>query len=416
MTVRTRSEIAAYAIVFAALALLFVRAWRIDYDYSIDFQTYWLAGSRVLHGQAAELYEPGGGPTEGTPVAMGAGEFKNIPLVAVAFAPLAFWDYATAKRIVWWAGLAAIVAAAWLVGRFVLPEAIGPPSVRAALAFAAIAAMAPAHIALRHGQTTPFVAALIAVYLAAQARRRPAIAGIALGIACLVKFPPLALLGLDVARGRFRAVIACLATIATLLVISIGLFGPSLHLAYERGVAAQAGQVMAAHNNQSIVAVTTRFLGEAANRDWSPRPVRTTARVVSEVAAVALLALVGWALSRRTRSGDPILPRLAFEGSAVLALGIVVLPVAWDHYVLMAAPALVAMAAALGRIEERWRRPLLAVSAIAYVLLALPTPGRWIEAEGAPGPILAFALSHYFVGLIAVLGVAVVALRTESAT
>ena len=40
-----------------SLALLGVRSWRIDYPYSIDFQVYWLAGSRVATGEAASLYE-----------------------------------------------------------------------------------------------------------------------------------------------------------------------------------------------------------------------------------------------------------------------------------------------------------------------------------------------------------------------
>jgi hypothetical protein len=50
----------------AALGLLVARSWRIDYAYSIDFQTYWLAGSRVASGQAAMLYAPGGGPAGST--------------------------------------------------------------------------------------------------------------------------------------------------------------------------------------------------------------------------------------------------------------------------------------------------------------------------------------------------------------
>jgi hypothetical protein len=406
MTARPRSAIAAYAIALLALTLLFARAWRIDYDYSIDFQTYWLAGSRILHGQAAELYAAGGGPGEGTPVAMAAGEFKNIPLVAAAFAPLAAWDYATAKRVVWWAGLAAVVATAWCLGRWVLPDSVGGIPARVAIAFAMLATMAPTHIALRHGQTTPFVAALLALYLAAVTRGRLATAGVALGLACLVKFPPLALLGLEAVRGRRRSVIACLATIVLAVAISLAAFGPGPHAAYERGIAEQAGQVMAAHNNQSIAAVATRWLGEARNQDWTPRPLGTAARVASELAAVGLLALVAWGLFPAKRL-------LAYEATVVLALGIVVLPVAWDHYVLMVAPALVAMAGWLAARDGRSRAPLLAMTVAGYALLALPTPGRWIDADTPSGPATALILSHVFVGLLVVLAVGVAALKTE---
>jgi hypothetical protein len=327
-------------------------------------------------------------------------------LVAAAFAPLAAWDYATAKRIFWWGGLAAILGASWCVGRWVLPDAAGPPSARVALAFAVVAAMAPTHIALRHGQTTPFVAGLIALYVAASVRQRPVTAGVALGIACLVKFPPLILLGLDATKGRSRTVTACLVTIVSAVSISLVVFGPRLHAAYERGIAGQAGQVMAAHNNQSLAAVATRMLGEAPHQDWSPRPLGTSARVLTELAAVALLGLVAW--------GVLSAKQLAYEVPAALSLGIVVLPVAWDHYVLMLAPALVAMAAHLAARDHRSRAPLVAAMVIAYALLALPTPGPWIDAAVAGGPVEALVLSHYFIGLLIVLGVAVAALRTES--
>ena len=408
MIVRTRSGLAAYAIAFAALALLAMRSWRIDYDYSIDFQTYWLAGSRVLHGEADQLYAAGGGPAAGTPVAMGANEFKNIPLVAVAAAPLAAWDYATAKRIAWWIGLAAIAACAVLIGRWLLPEAAGPVQVRVALAFAALAAMAPTHVALRHGQTTALVALLIVVALVGLARRRPAVAGFGLGLACLVKFPPLALVGMTVARGRWRTAAWCIGTIVAGLLLSIAIFGPSLHDAYERGITEQAGRVMAGHNNQSLAAVATRFLDGADNQDWTPRPMTEASAIASHAAALGLAALLGWAyLTSRSR--------LAFDAAGALALGILVLPVAWDHYALVLVPALIATAGRLYEGTLRSRTALLVASAAAYVLLAVPSPRAWIEAPRTAGFWDALLLSHVFVGLLAVLAIAVVALRLTAA-
>ena len=96
----------------ASVCLLVARSWRIDQPYSIDFQTYWLAGSRVAAGEAEDLYRPGGGPAEGIPLELPANEFKNLPIVSALFVPFARTAYLTAKRIFWWVGLGALAAAA----------------------------------------------------------------------------------------------------------------------------------------------------------------------------------------------------------------------------------------------------------------------------------------------------------------
>ena len=410
MTAGPRSTIAAYAVALLALTVLVARAWRIDYDYSIDFQTYWLAGSRVLHGRAAELYLPGGGAADGTPIAMGAREFKNIPLVAAAFAPLAHWDYGTAKRIVWWGGLAALAGAAWCLGRWVLPETLGRPGARAAIAFAAIAAMAPTHVALRHGQTTPFIALALAIGLAGAIRGRWIAAGIATGVAGVVKFPPLVLGVVEALRRRGRLVVAGVITLAAAVLSSLLFFGPALHAPYLEELRAQAGSVIAAHNNQSIAAFVARLAGGALNQDWTPRPMTPGVRLAT-LALTLVLAGYAAAVLVRSRDAAPSPARLAAEWSAGLALGIVVFPVAWDHYELLLAPALVAMGLWLAVSHDPKHAGLLAAAGTAYLLLALPTPTAWVEAETVDGPMRALALSHGFLGLTIALGAGLRLLR-----
>ena len=115
-----------------ALTLCVVRSWRIDYPYSIDFQVYWLAGKRVAHGEGASLYAAGGGPDDGTPLRMAAHEFKNVPLVAWAFAPFASLPYLEAKRAFWWLSLACLVAGGALGGAGLLSRRAGTRAPRCA--------------------------------------------------------------------------------------------------------------------------------------------------------------------------------------------------------------------------------------------------------------------------------------------
>ena len=388
----------------AAAAVLLARAWRIDFDYSIDFQTYWLAGSRVLHGEAARLYEPGGGEAAGVPASMGPGEFKNLPVVAVAFVPFAALDYSVAKRAFWWLSLLALVATAWIVGRYLVPEAIGPPLARFLGAFALIAVMAPTHIALRHGQTTPWAALLVAAWGALLYRGYPTWAGGALAGACVVKFPPLALLGLDALRGRWRAVGACLGAGAGVVLLSLAAFGTSLHATYARGVLEQSRQVMTGHNNQSLVAVVTRVVSPAPLNDWTPRPIAPAA---SWAVRFVALWLAVWAGFHGWKGGDAGPSRLPFESLAALSIGIVVLPVAWDHYFLLLAPALIAVAAALAIRSDRGP---LAGLLVAFVLLAVPTPSAWLERHTTAGFLDGLIVSHYFMGAVVACVVALVAL------
>ena len=400
---RRSTGLAAGAAVFA-LAVLLVRSWRSDYPYSIDFQTYWLAGSRVLHGEAENLYAPGG-VADGLPAELSACEFKNLPVVAVAFAPFGAVPYPTAKRAFWWLSLAAIVATAWVIGRWLVPESIGPVPARVLGAFAVLGVMAPTHIALRHGQTTPFVVLLVAAWWALLVRRRPGWAGVALAGACLIKFPPFGLLALDTLRARWRAVAGCLAALAVVGLLSVVLFGPALHRVYAAGVLEQSGAVMTGHNNQSLTATVTRVFEPVPLNDWTPRPVPPVASWALRFVALALAVAAGFHI-RRVR--DLSLARLPFEGLAAIALGVVVLPVAWDHYFLLLAPGMIAAASAL---LIRRDTGLIVGLLIAFLLVAVPTPSAWLERGSTSGWLDGLRVSHYFLGAVVAVAVSLLALR-----
>ena len=358
----------------------------------------------MLHGEAGKLYEPGGAEA-GLPSSLAASEFKNAPIVAVAFAPFGTAGYLPAKRAFWWLSLAALCATAWVCGRWLVPEAVGPVAARVLGSFAVIAVMAPTQAALRHGQTTPWVALLVAAWWALVATRRPVSAGIALAGACLIKFPPFALLALDALRARWRAVSACLAALAGVGLLSIVLFGPALHRIYASGVLEQSGQVMTGHNNQSLTATVTRVLAPAPLNDWTPRPAPAAATWALRLVALVLAVGAGFHM-RRVR--DLSLVRLPYEGLAAIALGVVVLPVAWDHYFLLLAPGMIAAGAAL---MMRGERGLLFGLGAAYVLIGVPTPAAWLERASTTGAVDGLLVSHYFVGAVVAVVVALLALR-----
>jgi hypothetical protein len=394
----------ALAAAAASIVLLFARSWRIDYPYSIDFQVYWLAGSRVAAGDSRSLYDPGGGPEAGVPLTMARNEFKNLPIVAGVFVPLAALDYLEAKRAFWWIGLASLLGTGVLLGRFVLPEALGDAWIRTFLAVAGVCSVAPAHTTLRHGQTTAVVTLVLAGYAVAQLRRREALAGALLGAASIVKLPALALAALEALRRRFRTLGAWLAVVAGTVAVSVAALGTTLHGRYAHGLLEHAGTVMTGHNNQSIAAVVHRLSHVSDPYAWEPRPLPRGDRIATAV-VTAVLALVLW--RGLLAGGEPDPDRFRLEFPAVLAFGIVALPVAWDHYFLLLVPGLASLAAGL-----RDRGLLAGPAAVltlgaAFLLLAVPTPQGVLDASAGGGVAWSLWVSHYFFGAVAVLALAV---------
>ena len=388
------------ALIVAALAapiVLLRQAWRIDYPYSIDFQTYWLAGRRLLDGDAARLYEAGGGATAGIPLTLAAEEFKNLPLVAWGFAPLATFEYLAAKRLFWFILLAALLAAAWLIGTRLLPARFGNPGRRALLAATVLALAAPTHIALRHGQTTPLVLLALAAWMAWR-EACPRAAGLALAGATLVKIPTLALPVLDLAEGRVRTVALWAGGTAAAVGLSVALFGTALHSTWTRALLSNSGTVMTGHNNQSAAAVAARLVGVSRTRDWTPRERTPAERAVGTgLVALALAPAAGLLLRAALRRVRPDGRLLAFP---LLAGAIVALPVAWDHYLLLLAPPAAALLAALDERGLLQRRDVLAALGLGALLLILPTPGFALELRAHPGPGGAAILSHGFLGAV----------------
>lgn len=386
------------ALALATLALLAVRSWTIDQPYSIDFQTYWLAGSRVLAGDAAALYDAGGGPEAGIPLDLPANEFKNLPVVSLLFVPFASLDYLEAKRVFWWIGLAALGLGAWLT-----------PARRTEFAacLALFAVLDPAHVSLRHGQTTPLVLALLAGYLAAARAGKDLAAGVLLGAACLVKFPPLALLAADALRGRRRTAGAAALTIGAGIVLSGLLFGPELHAGYFRGVSEHAGTVVTGHNNQSILAVATRFLEPSPALDWAARPAPGAARAVAFLGAMTMAGLLASALRRS--SGAP--PGATYV--AAMALGLVALPIAWDHYFLLLAPGVYLLAAELGERGLLGRPRFWAPLLLGTLAIGAPTPNALIVAADGLGRKAAPGLAVECTGALVLFALAVATIRRE---
>jgi alpha-1,2-mannosyltransferase len=214
------------------------------------------------------------------------------------------------------------------------------------------------------GQIQSFVNAALAAMLLAWRLNRRVVAGVALGVACLLK-PHLALLlvwGLMRRAWTFTA--AATMVIAIGAIAAVGVFGLRDNLDYARVVSYMAARGEAISANQSVNGLLNRLVQPPEERQWDFHSFPPPHPVVRAGTIAAALVLIGAALFVPQARG--------FSGSA-LDMGIAALsvtmasPIAWDHHYGVLLPALVLAAGAALRLPAARRWWLVALGA-AFVL------------------------------------------------
>jgi hypothetical protein len=302
--------------------------------------------------------------------------FTNLPIVAVPLAPLARLDYPTAWRAMWWLQLVCFAGGFGLVlwtirrrlRRVTAPVALGAGAIY--LCFAPVA-----RHSLELGQTTPLVALLLAAFPLLHGAGWRRSAGALLGVACLIKIPPLLLVAGLAARRRLEAALTALAVVAAGVALSFAMFGPELVGQYaERVIFDNLGRAQAAFNNRSLDGAFMRLFTDRSLVDWDtvPRPPAVT---VAVAATALLLAALLWARgrglvwpARPPDDGDPRTGSLELELALGTALLVLVFPVVWIHYYLL-------LAAPLALLPFWWEARRVPRRAVAIALLVA---GTWL--------------------------------------
>jgi hypothetical protein len=337
-----------------------------------DFVSYYGAGSVILAGEPERLYS-----TERK-------LFTSLPVVALAFAPLAALDYRSAWDLFWWIRVACFASTCALVLAGAARHLAPLGAAGAALAGAILLAFGPVlRDALRLGQTTPLALPFVALLWLAARAGRPRLAGAALGVVCLIKLPPLAWLAIFALRRRTALVASALAVLAAGVLVSWLAFGGELLRQYAQLVIAESiGRSHGAFNNRSLVGAFTRLLSDRGLLDFAfePRPLSVTLAVAASGAALlGLYAARGAAAlcwpARPPRDGDPRTGSLELELALGAALMLLFFPIAWAHYYLL-------LAVPLALLPAWWRRGALPLAPLPLALLAL---GTWL-ASGSEVP------------------------------
>ncbi|MCP3981925.1 MAG: DUF2029 domain-containing protein [bacterium] len=334
--------------------------------------------------QAAQFLESGAlypDMGQADAVAPAAAVYKFPPLFAVLLLPLVrFGDPAPVLFAHWLAQILLFVAAVAIVCR-----AFG-----GGLRFAVPAALLALNFepfleTLWRLQLETPILALLAIALGCLLRRREEPAGVALALAASLKLYPAFLVLYLVATRRFRAVVWFAGTSLMLFVVGWIVIGTEQNVAFYTAVLPQllAESPLPTTENVGLA----RYLQTLLDLDPS------LSKRVAQLLVAPLILLGVWAAHRR-READLHGATLGF--GMFVALMLLWMPNCWVNYqLLLLVPLLALLRYALSCEENRERRVLLTVVALAYVPLLFYWPCR------APDVAWPCAQTPLFLGLVA---------------
>jgi hypothetical protein len=358
----------------AAVCLLGLLALLIQFGLSLpetaevrlnDFEGYWGAARALADGAPERLYDPD------------RKWFTNLPVVAWLLAPLAQLDYERAWQV-FWALQVLSLAASFGVVLLLVARHFPPLTAARALAIGMLLlCFAPVmRRCLVLGQATPFVVLLLALFQLMVHEGWRKLGGALLGLACLIKIPPLLLVvGLGVRR-RLDVAGAALAVVGLGIALSYAAFGGELVEQYvQRVIVDNLGRAEAAFNNRGLDGVFMRLFSDRSLLEWDtvPRPLEVTLAVWASAAG-----LLGWLLwrggrvlvwpARAPQLEPPESDTFDLELAIGAALVVLVFPVVWIHYYLfLAVPCAV--------LPFWWKARRLPVSVASVLLLVA---GLWL--------------------------------------
>ncbi|WP_427912220.1 glycosyltransferase family 87 protein [Ramlibacter sp. MMS24-I3-19] len=265
---------------------------------------------------------------------MGVRGFVNLPAVAWLFAPLALVPERIAVVVFTALGVAACVAAWWLLCRVARLE------VRERCMLALLfAANGPLLYSVKEGNTSHMVLfGVVAAFALLKAGRH--VAAGALLATCAVIKPPLALFGLFfLLRRDVAGLVAFILVGAGFVVTSLLLAGWTLNLDwFQLSVVKFSREWLAAFNVQSLPAFVLRLDSGAQQHlhDWTtPTAISAGERLAGQLLEAAVLAAAAFAWLRADGGGSEpgqAERRCDLQFLLVLCLALVASPLSWSHY------------------------------------------------------------------------------------
>ena len=307
----------------------------------------------------------------------------NLPIVTALFVPFTWGSFSAG--FLWWSilsllcGFGAILLAATTTERRAIPRT------RVIWLVILLLGYFPTWATVQLGQVSLFLFLLLVIAWAAARQGKNMTAGVAVGVAMLLKIFVLVLIPFFLVQRRWRLAGWSLGVFGAGILVSLALFGVDAHRAY----VAVLGDITwyAANWNASLLGFFTRILGGSENTPAIDAP--WMARGLAYGLALALLVVLLW-LAWRTRADRT--PRSFDLGfGACLALMLLATPLGWMYYFPMLFVAYFVAWPIARETSIRRRTALLA----AYLLSTAPLP--LVPSSQLSSPIAWFTWASVYV-------------------
>jgi alpha-1,2-mannosyltransferase len=376
---RPRLALALLAAGGAASAL--AATWRALHRPAVDFVTLWTAARGSWLG--GSLYQP---------VAVAANHFGAVfkvpPFYGMLLLPYGRLEVQTALDLHRALGVGLYLAGATMLFRLFRPNLGASPALAAVAVVMGLTQ--PSFDSLAYGQIDIVLLALMIATLLGLRGGRPALAGLAIAVAGLLKLYPLVLVVFLAVRREWRAIVWTGAWLIALNGLSVAVLGWHEHVVYATQVLPRIGGGTGWVENQTLNGFLSRLMLGALR----PEPVHDRGLdALTGAGFVVMAALSAWTAGRPSDRRSSL---FALQFGLFLVLMVMAVPAAWIHY------ETVTVLAFLILVWHAANTPLGKGSAFAAALaFGLVAYGnQWTFYDGSPRPgLTALALSRELYGL-----------------
>jgi hypothetical protein len=341
------------------LLIRFPLKFLLEPPYLMDFEFFSTIASRILTGDAAQLYEA---------TRSAQAVFKYAPFWALLIAPLGSVTDQTGVLV--WSMLTImwLLATCWLSQRLCALLGLRPSGVFAIIAVLLL--VRPITSEFLQGQTNLLWGLLVAGFLYCEVTRRPWWAAGSLALAISLKLPALIVVPYLMLRGHWRTVGRTVLCTAALNLIGAVLLVPAhplrLFNAWVKVLLVSAPDRAFEIGSQSVLALMGRLLRADG---YGLNVLALSDGVVGWVTAILAAALFGALFVQPRRLAEPA--RTVVDGALLVIFMVVFSPTAWvATYSTLLFPATVAVTCAVNASHTTWRHPSLAIGVLASLLLS----------------------------------------------
>jgi hypothetical protein len=286
------------------------------------------------------------------------------PTTVLLTVPLGWLDYSDAA-LVWNAlSLAALVASGWIIKRQL---GVRLDAWQLLLLAITILWSTPIREQIRQGQLNLLLLLLVTGAWAADRNDRPALAGILVGTAAVIKLFPAFMFIYFLVRRQWRAVCVGVAWGLALTALTAAALGTETYVTYVRDVLPQVREWRSGWDNASVPAFFAKLFDPGTKHSVVIPIVRSplSAQVGTFLASAVIVALVAW----RTWQGRSRTECDGAYAAAVVAM-LLLAPMTWEHAFVIAALPLSILTVCWSK--SSWQRRALLV--ITICLCIGPTP------------------------------------------